>query len=275
MKKIILDTSKVEFSRNDLKRNIILPIFISTALAEDIGIHIGDGSINYLPNIDYECKCSGNPENEKEWYDNFIVPLKRKIFNIKVKARNFSDGTYGIRLRSKAIIQFYNKVIGLPVGYKSSFIEIPELVLKSSKEIQIACLRGIFDADGSLTFKKKTKNRINFYPVISFSTRSKILRNQISAMLKTFNFKFCKCDRRRLDKRTKKIGNDYEIYISGKNNLLKWFNLVSSNNPNHTTKFLIFKQFGFCPVKTSLRERIKILETGFVNKFLNNGPGEI
>jgi intein/homing endonuclease len=93
------------------------------------------------------------------------VPLKRNLFNLKIRAKYFSDNTYGIQFRSKAIVTFYNKVIGIPLGYKVKTVDIPLVIKNSPLEFKIACLRGIFDADFSLTFKKKYKE-VHYYPVI-------------------------------------------------------------------------------------------------------------
>ena len=38
--------SKIKFSKSDLNKNITLPKRITADLAEEIGLHIGDGSMN-------------------------------------------------------------------------------------------------------------------------------------------------------------------------------------------------------------------------------------
>ena len=69
-----LDLSNVQFSWKDKIKDVVLPTVLSEELAEDIGIHIGDGAMNVYKNIgsiDYYYKCSGHPQNEKPWFDNF------------------------------------------------------------------------------------------------------------------------------------------------------------------------------------------------------------
>jgi hypothetical protein len=46
MSKLFFDISEIPFSRQDRLRNITLPTFLSEQLAEEIGIHIGDGFMN-------------------------------------------------------------------------------------------------------------------------------------------------------------------------------------------------------------------------------------
>src|SRR3989338_9490544 len=234
VKKIVFDISKIEFSRKDLKKGITLPTTLTTELAEDIGIHLGDGSMNIFHNphgIDYFYKCSGHTENEKEWYDSFIVPLKLRLFNLKIQAKYLSDNTYSIQFRSKAIITFYHKIINLPLGNKVKTIDIPKILKTAPLCVKISCLRGIFDTDFSLTFKKKHKNT-HYYPVISCSVASKPFINSIKNILTELNFKFFDGKFTSLDKRTNHTKIIYGLFISGKKQLNKWFQLVGSHNLN-------------------------------------------
>jgi hypothetical protein len=69
MAEITFDISQISFSKKDLRKGIVLPHSLSPQLAEDIGVHIGDGAMNIFSNphgTDYYYKCSGHPENEKE-----------------------------------------------------------------------------------------------------------------------------------------------------------------------------------------------------------------
>jgi len=43
-------------------------------------------------------------------------------------------------------------------------------------------------------------------------------------------------------------------------NVKKWFNIIGSNNPKHITKFLVWKKYGFCPPRTTIKERQKFLK---------------
>jgi len=277
MAEITFDISQIPFSKKDLKKGIVLPHSLSPQLAEDIGIHIGDGAMNIFPNphgTDYYYKCSGHPENEKEWYDNFIVPLKRNLFNLKIRAKYFSDNTYGIQFRSKAIVTFYNKVIGIPLGYKVKTVDIPLVIKNSPLEFKIACLRGIFDADFSLTFKKKYKE-VHYYPVIRANFASKNLSNSIIGILSKLKFNFSSGSYSSIDKRTGKIKFSYDIFISGKNQLKRWFTIIGSNNPNNITKFQVWKKFGFCPPHTTLSQRKLILLGELDPLIFENGRGGI
>jgi len=40
----------------------------------------------------------------------------------------------------------------------------------------------------------------------------------------------------------------------------KWFDMISSKNPKHLTKYQVWKEFGFCPPHTTLDQRKQILK---------------
>lgn len=61
------------------------------------------------------------------------------------------------------------------------------------------------------------------------------------------------------DKRYSKIYIKHNIFISGKNRLEKWIKIIGFNNPKHLSKYLIWKKYGFCPPRNTLKDRIKIL----------------
>ena len=52
----------------------------------------------------------------------------------------------------------------------------------------------------------------------------------------------------------------HKVIVDGGINVNKWFEIIGSNNPKHITKYLIWKKHGFCPTKTNLKERRKILK---------------
>ena len=258
-----LNTDKVIFSYNDEKRKIIIPKLLSLSLAEDIGMQIGDGSLPIF--IDkkgvqhYIIACYGNIIEDQEYLKNFIIPLKEKLFNIKLSLKNHKvAGTCYIKFESKAIFTFYENIIGLQVGKKNN-ISIPKIILKAPLEIKLACIRGIADTDFSLSFKKDFRG-IHRDPYIQLTCSSKFLIKQISRILKdiaivyTLNF-----DLKSKIKNRKKTYIKHRLTIHGKKNLEKWMKNISFSNPVHLTKYLIWKKFGFCPPSTTLDQRFAIL----------------
>lgn len=230
-------------------------------LAEISGFHAGDG---YLRNDGkrIELDLSGNIE-EREFYDNIIIPLFSKYFDIKIKGRYFnSRGTYGFVIRDKPIVSFMNS-LGFPYGKKSSIVKAPKFIFKSVGNMT-AFLRGYFDADGCFCPDRKYdsryiefKRKYHYYPRINMSTCSKKLLEDLSYFLDILgiNFHVQIFDSKIITESTK-----YVIWVVGNKNVEKWFNIIGSRNSSKMTKYLIWKKFGFCPPNTTLEQRKQILK---------------
>ena len=131
-------------------------------LAEICGIHAGDGYLR-SDGKRIELDISGSIE-EKPYYDNHVIPLFSKTFNIKITGKFFpSRNTYGFVIRNKNIIQRIHK-LGFPYGKKTSNLRIPEFVIKSNNQkVKCLFLRGIFDTDGCITFYRKKYKKKNIF----------------------------------------------------------------------------------------------------------------
>ncbi|MBI2632165.1 hypothetical protein HYW75_04120 [Candidatus Pacearchaeota archaeon] len=93
------------------------------------------------------------------------------------------------------------------------------------------------------------------------TSTSKILISEICRILKSLNFKF------RVNKRRSYIGKDgikhqnsHNIRFDGSIQVNKWFKEIGSNSQKHITKYLVWKKFGFCPPRTRLTDRKKMLK---------------
>ena len=139
---------------------------ITLELAELIGIHLGDGCISVTKRYS-EYALSGDLNEEREYYDNIIVPLFNKIIaipilNKSIQAKAYpSIGTYGFFIFNKKLVKFFLD-LGIKSGSKKN-ISIPKKFL--NKNLINHLLRGLFNTDGSLYFQKnyatKPNNRIH------------------------------------------------------------------------------------------------------------------
>lgn len=257
----LLDVKGVELSYNDLKRGLKIPNLLDESLAEDIGIQIGDGWISNYDQVKRSIVgCCGNRIEDRIYFERFVIPLKRGLFNLSLNLKeNRLAGTCYIKFGSKGIVNFYTKTIGLNPGKKSN-IPIPKIILESPREVQLACIRGIADTDFSLSFKRDFKG-VHRDPYIKLVSASSILVEQVKEILDAnklnntaiFNFK------KRIRGRDKVYTQSY-IAVHGKKNLEKWISLIGFHNPVQITRYLVWKEFGFCPPKTNLEQRIKVLE---------------
>lgn len=221
-----------------LNNDLIIPSLITEDLAYLCGIFAGDGSINYRSNkSEYSLKCVGNPKDEKELYHNVINPKFINIFGKSLKLRLLdSKTTYGFIIYSKQLYNYLTQIIGLPSGVKYSKLSIPDILLKDKKLI-LAFIRGVFDTDGCISFKKRYKN-VPYYPTISLSSKSSKLIGQISGFLKELGFRVVEMyDYKVKDQRTKDgFTIISRIDLNGQYNLRLWMTTITFYSPKHLAK---------------------------------------
>ncbi len=157
-----LDNSKIAFSKADLCKNLILPEVIDEDLAEEIGLHVGDGSMNFYKIKDkikgiYQLR--GHLKDDKEHYYKRIKSLYKDLYNINISLRDMpSTGVIGFQLWSDALIQFKHEVLGLSLGKKTN-ITIPKEIIENN-ELSKTFLRGFMIQMGACIFIKDMENHI-------------------------------------------------------------------------------------------------------------------
>ena len=236
---------------------------LTPELAEICGIHAGDGYMRCRENGKGEVQICGSMQ-EKDFYDSHIIPLFNKCFGLSIASKTFSSKTYGFVSYDKSIRDFL-LAMGFPKGKKSNIVRVPEQILKSC-DGTLACrfLRGIFDTDGNLTFRKSYaginvfNNLHNHYHIIKITTTSKFLAENIITLLHRFDITFFYFSR---DSKKVNEGRQYNITISGLDGLEKWMTLVGTKNRVQLTKYLVWKKFGYCPTNTTLEQREEMLKT--------------
>ena len=178
-----LDISKVNFSKYDLSKGIKLPIKLTPELAEEIGMHYGDG---FLSAKRYDYRLKGNPEDEQEYYLGYIKPLFKKLYNCDLRVKNFKT-SFGFELYSRAIWEFKTKILGIKPGEKYNLF-VPNKLKVNNIKILSAFIRGLFDTDGSISFKSKY-GYIRYYPAIEISLTSKKVIKDVAEILSMMGFK--------------------------------------------------------------------------------------
>jgi len=249
----------IKFSKRDINRSLKIPETLSEKLAEDIGIHIGDGCMNVHKDshrTNYQLVYSCSYHEELQYFNEFLRALKIELYGIKPYASRLKN-EFRLTIRSKTLVNFYSNVFNLPVGPKTT-IDIPSIIL-SDKKFIISCLRGIMDTDFCLLFKKKENNNVHNYPVIMAGFRSEKLINSLSNIFNFLGISNFTCFRQTYIHPRRKFYPIYHIYISGKKNLRKWWEMIGSSNTRLITRFEIYKKFGFYPPRINLQDRIKIL----------------
>ena len=222
------DLSAVRYSRIDKLKRVRVPEKLDESLAEDIGIHVGDGCLfkHKGTNPRYEFLYSGNV-SEKEYMEH-IIKLKEMLYNVS-RIRKY---VYGNEMRftfnSLAIATFYSKVLGLPIG-KKRHIDIPEIIKNSDNiNIKIAFIRGLIDTDFGLILRN---TRWGKYPSLVGVSISKNLIISVSKILSELRIPPCvEFDIKNYDKRTNKFYPQSRISLNGFKRVGLWLRIIRFNN---------------------------------------------
>lgn len=237
-------------------------IELTQELAEFCGIHAGDGYMRVRESGKGEVAISGSYE-EKTYYDNHVFPLIKSAFGLDVKGRYFSGKTYGFVCYRNELRDFLLKM-GFPKGKKSAIVQVPQVILNSNdKTLSFSFLRGLFDTDGNLSFRKsygnidKFKSKYNNYPTIKITTISKNLSEGIIRILNSLdlNFYYYTQDSKRMN-----VKRAHIIAINGIKGLQDWMQLIGIKNEVKLSRYLVWEKFGFCPTNLTFEQRQNILK---------------
>lgn len=211
--------SEVTLSAPDKKRGLKLPTKLTPALAEEIGIHTGDGT---LPVKKYYFSVRGDIE-EREYYTGHVIPLYKKIFGIDIQLLERAP-ICGIEVSSKGIYLFKKDVIGLPVGKKVGRVEVPDCIIQSrNKEIIKSFIRGVFDTDGSVYCHRNRR-----CPAIEICVKSEKFINKTAKLLELLGF-------------FPRVYNKCLVVLYGPVMFNKWVKDIGSNNPKHLKRFRLIQ----------------------------------
>lgn len=195
-------------------------ILLTPNLCELIGSIIGDGNI--YDKIPSYVEITGHPKNDLQYFESFLLPtIKNELnYDAKIKIRY---GAIRIRINNKNFVKFL-KYIGIPSG-KGKFekVRVPQPIIGKSVEHTKACIRGIFDTDGSVYFDKRKIYR-KPYIRIELHMSNKELLTQISGLLTKMNIE------------SKLPENKTTLYINGKDNVNNYLKRIGFRNSRHSER---------------------------------------
>lgn len=173
---------------------IKLPVKLTPKLAYFIGYFVADGG---LKDVFRSYKTSGRFEYKMIVGDEFLIQCKliadlfEELFKVKfpIRMERIEKGEkfYYVNPTNKVIYRFITQVFDMPSGPKTSCIRVPEVIDKSSEDLQKWFLRGVFDADGDTRAIESGKL---LAPRIKLRSRSKYFVIEIKSLLEnTFKSK--------------------------------------------------------------------------------------
>ncbi len=182
-------------------------------MAEDIGIHIGDGSMYFKKGKTGADAITVSSNNKEIDYLNYVLELKKKLYNLNKYRVLHRNNEINLKFHSLAISTFYNFVFELPIGSKDN-VDIPPIIMQSkNKEILTSVIRGVADTDFGLIIRTKYGK---LYPSLEGKSKSKKLIISISKILDKLKIPYyLECDVENIDKRTKKTYVIHKIIING------------------------------------------------------------
>tara|TARA_Y100000310_G_C20502432_1_gene724675 strand:+ start:62 stop:775 length:714 start_codon:yes stop_codon:yes gene_type:complete len=229
-------------------------------LAELMGIHIGDGCISVTEKY-FEYYLGGDLKEEIRYHDEWVAPLfNRKIMlpllNREVVYKKHPKvGIYGFHIFNKELVDFFKK-LEISSGTKLNIV-IPSWI-KSDDKFSLRFLRGLFDTDGNLYFDKNRSSRspINNCPTIKLGTVSKLLIDEVYDLL----VKFGMHPRIKNPYKGKRDKNPvHTVLLYRKGDIEFFIRNIGFKNPKHSTKWRLFEKYRKCLPKTTLNQRLTLL----------------
>jgi intein/homing endonuclease len=192
-------------------------------IAELCGIILGDG---HLHNSANRIVITGSLD-DAEYHKQVVSRLFTENFDVKpIYFEQRQKNAHYLQIESKKCIDYFLG-LGLERGSKED-IQAPCFI--NNDRLRMHFLRGLFDTDGWIKFSSQ-KTKSYYYPRIRLTAKESRLAYQIGDMLKLLGFHFSVWK----DQRTENTILTYEI--SGKDNALRWFEVIQPHNPKHLKRY--------------------------------------
>ena len=202
---------------------VSVPQIFSRDLAEECGLHAGDGSMNYY-NDRGLYSLRGNKKTGAAFYSEFVLPLYERIYSFKPVLREWRD-VIGFQVCSSKLVEF-KQTLGFPLGPKNN-VRMPAAVTDAGFGSDF--LRGFLETDGCVYPENKYGKK---YPRIELSTISEPLSSELSSVIRKQGIS-CSVWRQTYDNGWKPI---YRVSARGKANAKRWLEKIGTNHPRQREK---------------------------------------
>jgi hypothetical protein len=192
----------------------------SKKLAEFVGIMMGDGGVSK-----YQLAITLHRYDDR-LYSYFVKRLIKELFNLKTTTvRRKKELANTIMISRIKLVEYAIDSLGLVLGNKvRQEFDIPGWI-KRDKEYLIACMRGLFDTDGSVfTHTYVVKGKEYSYKKLSFTSASLPLRLTVFDFLHSLGIS-CR------------LAGDNDVRIDSKASVERYFRIIGSSNPKHLKRY--------------------------------------
>lgn len=193
-------------------------------LAEFVGIMMGDGGV-----APYHISITLNSETDAQ-YKEYVSGLIKRLFELEPKVYKRRDCKAVVIIIQRKVVVDFCSSIGLPKGNKLKQGLIVPQWIQEDKNKMIACMRGLFDTDGSV-FKHSyfSKGKNYSYLNISLSSRSLVLLETIKKSLINLQ----------INARIARGQSD--LRIEDQNSVSRFVTLIGTHNPKHQDKIDLWR----------------------------------
>lgn len=194
----------------NINRSIIVPKRYSEDLAEFVGTLLGDGHITPTQVV--------VTLGTKDKYTDHVSALMKNLFGIYPKTTTCRSNEIVVYIGSTTLVRWFLKM-GLVYNKVKAQVDIPSWCV-SRKKYMARVVRGLIDTDGSVY-------KLKYGTQISFCNRSLPLLTSVRNILAQLGFHPSKI-------------SGYNIYLTQRGDLIKYFNEIGFGNKKHENRFLEF-----------------------------------
>ena len=174
-----------------------------------LGIIHGDGNTSYKRLL--------ITDMSEEFHKNVILPMVEKAFSVKMNIfHDVNRNSYYSHTKKKVVYGFFTDNLQVPKGAVREQLFIPKVLKEADFALQREYVGGLYDAEGCVKSRQAE---------INFSTTSKVIYDFVRSILVKSDIKFSIYIRQR------RIKPEYEIYIYGKDDLMRFNELIKFKHP--------------------------------------------
>lgn len=203
----------------------------SVALAELVGIILGDGSITK-----YHLVISLNSKVEEN-YSYYVAELIKELFGLTVTRELRENNTCNLVISGVKLIGYLNE-LGLKTGHKiHQQVSIPKWIMEN-KKFRIACLRGLVDTDGGVYYHNHVTKGIRYRHLgLCFTSYSAPLLRDAHGIFLSLG----------LPAKLRQAGN---VFLYDRRAIKRYFTEVGTHNTHHLQRYRDYFRFGEVPKRS-------------------------